>query len=91
MAVVVITNAPEAYDYGMTVLSSEPIPGFQKNGLNHRYPLRRVMLDDRENNYFANYQCDRYRSGLYLVLNETQYASWITDGLIVLSEEDPRP
>lgn len=87
--IVIITNAPEAYDYESTVQHSTIIPGKTTfGGMNSRQPFRAVVLDNADDGYYARYQQDRYWSGAYLVLTPPAWQQWITDGIIILPEDN---
>jgi len=90
--IVVVTNAPEAYDYGATVIDSTDIPGHTSfRDMNHERPFRSVRMIPDDGGYYARYQQDRYRSGGYLVLTPTAWLGWIEDGFIILPEAEPTP
>jgi hypothetical protein len=58
----VLTNAPEAYDYWDSIYSHDVM---RKIGpMKFRVRVVRVPADN------AQYQADRYRSGMYLVIEE---------------------
>jgi hypothetical protein len=80
-----VTNAPEAYDYSGTVLSSEVLTAHfsERMGLrNGPRPFRRIELDDRERGYYRDYQIGRYYSGMYLVMTQEKYEQEVRDGYI---------
>ena len=82
------TNAPEVYDYAATVIASDVQPYRASCGMNSQHPFRKVTLDAAEQEYYARYQCDRYRSGSYVVIDPDQWEAWIADGFIVPQEND---
>lgn len=89
---VIYTNAPEIYDYETTVVSSQQVPGHTSfKDMNHQRPFRRVNLDIREDRYYATYQCNRYRSGGYLVMTPDTWDSWVHDGFIVIPSAANEP
>ena len=85
--ITVYTNAIPDYDYS-TVLASEPTGMRFTVGMDRAKPFRKLTLENRENGYYAEYQCNRYRSGGYLVLNQTQWDRELRDGYIMPMAEE---
>jgi len=62
----IVTNAPDAYDYGHTTfLAPVTTDRFQS--------LRCVRVVSDQPDYSTTYQADRYRSGLYVAFVGTTY------------------
>jgi len=59
---VIVTTAPDNYDYEGTVLDSVVLSTGK-----HDKVYRRVALDSCEGGYYADYQTTRYASGMYYV------------------------
>lgn len=81
-SITIYTNAPAGYDYS-TVLADEPTGMRFRVGMDSAKPFRKLLLDNREGGYYATYQCNRYRSGSYLVLNQEQWDRQINNGYLV--------
>jgi hypothetical protein len=73
--VIRMTNAPEAYDYGY--VTSTPLPYRTDRG---RCWRRIEIVDTGDDAYYMDYQSGRYRSGMYPVLTEKQFAEWVQEG-----------
>jgi hypothetical protein len=78
------TNAPEEYDYSGTVLKSVPL-SMRFKGSRAR-PFRMVILDDRENGYYRDYQIGRYHSGMYLVMIPEKFEQEVKEGYLEADE-----
>lgn len=89
--VVRYTNAPRVYDYEWTVLETTDIPITWKLGRTVEAVFRKVVLDAREDEYYAKYQCARYQSGSYLVLTPDQWEWERSNGYITPQEPAHAP
>ena len=83
--VIMITNAPKAYDYGYTYELSDDIGYRVKGGMDCDKPIRMIAIDD---DYHAQIQKDRNFSGLHPTLTSEEFTQWVHDGLLV---EAPEP
>lgn len=67
---VVYTNAPDAYDYGYCT-RERAVASWLGSKYSPAVVLDRVIIDDdNTTDYIDNYQCNRYRSGMYIVVVE---------------------
>jgi hypothetical protein len=89
VAIFCYTNAPIAYDYEGVVLVSVPLPERCTVGQDQALPFRWVELTDLQQGYFADYQIQRYRSGLFLTLTPQQWEDWKRDGILVAPPAGP--
>ena len=78
--VIMITNAPKAYDYGYTYELSDDIGYRVKGGMDSDKPVREIWIRDQRN---ADIQSARNASGLYVTLTIQEYREWMTDGFLV--------
>ena len=89
---VYVTNAPAVYDYESMVVSSRPITARLSSRLGASRAsdnaFRIVVLDDREDGYYREYQIGRYRSGAYLVMTLEQYQKEVELGYIEEEEHE---
>ena len=70
----IFTTAPESYDYGYC----QPVEDGLKRTSYHGEPVRVVEIEDPD---YADVQTQRYRSGLYLALNDEEWDDVVESGL----------